>query len=293
MKIEGKITATPTVLGESTLWDFRDNSLYWIDIEGKKVHQYFPETKKDIELVLPKRLGTVILTEKEGTCIVALEDTLAYASITTKKIDLIGGPSFEGKPVRFNDGKCDPNGNFWIGTVDQKNYSDPIAKLYKVEKDKTFTVEIDGVTISNGICWSPDGKKMYYIDSPKRTVVAYDFDLSTSKISNPQTVIHTPENLGTPDGSTIDSQGMIWIAQWGGACVTRWNPKTGEMIAKVEVPAKNVTSVAFGGKNLDMLFITTAQIAMSPEEEKLYPDAGHMFFLSPGVKGVRAYIFKN
>src|ERR1035437_767181 len=185
MKIEGKITATPTVLGESTLWDFRDNSLYWIDIEGKKVHQYFPETKKDIELVLPKRLGTVILTEKEGTCIVALEDTLAYASITTKKIDLIGGPSFEGKPVRFNDGKCDPNGNFWIGTVDQKNYSDPIAKLYKVEKDKTFTVEIDGVTISNGICWSPDGKKMYYIDSPKRTVVAYDFDLSTSKISNP------------------------------------------------------------------------------------------------------------
>jgi sugar lactone lactonase YvrE len=293
MKIEGKITSTPAMLGESLMWDYRDNSLYWIDIEGKKVHQYFAETKIDNELALPKRPGTVVLTEKTGNCVLALEDSISFVTIASKRIDMISGPSFEGKPLRFNDGKCDPNGTFWLGTVDTKNYSDPIAKLYKIEKDKTFTVELEGVTISNGICWSPDGTKMYYIDSPTRSVVAYNFDLKTGKKSNPQTVIHTPENLGTPDGSTIDAEGMIWIAQWGGACVTRWNPKTGEMIAKVDVPAKNVTSVAFGGKNLDILYITTAQIAMSHDEEKQYPEAGHIFYVSPGVKGVKAYIFRN
>jgi len=293
MKIEGKITQKPALLGESLMWDYRNNSLYWIDIEGKKLHHYFVDSKIETQMALPKKPGTVVLTKNEETCVIALEDTISYINLEDKTIAPISGPSLQGKPLRFNDGKCDPLGHLWIGTVDIKNYADPIAKLYKMELDKTFTVKIDEVTVSNGICWSLDGTTIYYIDSPKRSVVAYDFDLQTGKISNQRTVIHTAPELGTPDGSCIDAEGMLWVAQWGGACVTRWNPKTGEMIGKVDVPAKNVTSVAFGGINLEILYITTAQIAMSHDEELKYPEAGHLFYLVPGVKGVKTSIFKD
>jgi sugar lactone lactonase YvrE len=292
MNVEGKVTDNAAQLGEGAMWDYRTNLLYWIDIEGKSLHRYNPETKQDKVMTLHKRPGTVVLTKDVNSCVVALEDTICEVSMEKNTITAISGPSFNGAPVRFNDGKCDPLGNFWIGTVDCKDYANPIAKLYRMEADKTFTVEKEGVTISNGIAWSPDGKKMYYIDSPTRTVVAYDIDPKTGNKSNPKVVINTPENLGTPDGSAIDAEGMLWIAQWGGACVTRWNPNTGEMIGKVAVPAKNVTSVAFGGKNLDILYITTAKIAMSPEDEKIYTEAGHLFYLKPGVKGIKACLMK-
>lgn len=293
MKVEGKITNTPAQLGEGAMWDYRTNLLYWIDIEGKSLHKYNPETKSDVTMLLPKRPGTVVLTNDNNKCIVALEDSICYVSIDKNNITPISGPGFNGAPVRFNDGKCDPLGNLWVGTVDNKDYANPIAKLYRFDANKIFTVEKEGVVVSNGIAWSPDGKKMYYIDSPTRTVVAYDIDPKTGNKSNPKIVIKTPENLGTPDGSTIDAEGMLWVAQWGGACITRWNPQTGEMIGKVDVPAKNVTSVAFGGKDLDILYITTAKIAMSPEDEKTFTGAGNTFFLKPGVKGIKACIFNG
>jgi len=291
MQATEKITTKPALLAESPMWDYRSNSLLWIDIEGKSLHKYSFDTKTEKTLSLGKRPGTVVLTEQEDIQIAALEDSLAYTCIRCNKIDKISGPDYKGQPVRFNDGKVDPLGHLWIGTVDCKDYSNPIAHLYKFEKDQTFTIKKAGVTTSNGISWSPDGTIMYYIDSPTRTVVAYDFDLKTGDIFNPRVVIHTPEDLGTPDGSTIDAEGMLWVAQWGGSCVIRWNPKNGKILEKIQVPAKNVTAVAFGGPNLDILFITTAQIAMSPEDEKRYPDAGNIFTIKPGVKGIKANIF--
>ena len=292
MKVEGKITNTPAMLGEGAMWDYRTNELYWIDIDGKKLHRYNVETKHEKVMQLPKAPGTVVLTEDKNTCVVALVDTICSVSMNNNSIVPLSGLSFNGVPVRFNDGKCDPLGHFWVGTIDCKDYAKPIAKLYRMEADKTLTVEKNGVVNSNGIAWSPDGTKMYYIDTPTHTVVAYDIETKTGNKSNPKVVIHTPENLGVPDGSTIDAEGMLWIAQWGGACVTRWNPQTGEMIGKIEVPALNVTSVAFGGKDLDILFITTAKIGMSPDDEKKYPDAGQLFYAKPGVKGIKACLLK-
>jgi len=293
IKLLGKITKQPALLGESPIWDHRNNSLLWIDIEGKMLHQYSVETATDKSFPLPKKPGTVVPTQKQWVVLLALEDTVSYLDMNTNAITNISGPGYEGKPVRFNDGKCDALGNFWIGTVDTKNYNDPIAKLYRFDAKYQFAVEKEAVSVSNGISWSPDGKKMYYIDSPTRTVIAYDVNTKTGNISNPTTIIHTPQDLGTPDGSTIDAEGMLWVAQWGGACVMRWDPQTGKLLAKVAVPARNITAMAFGGKDLDILYITTAKIAMSPEDEELFPDAGNIFYCKPGCKGIPAKLFSK
>ena len=160
-----------------------------------------------------------------------------------------------------------------------------------MERNGDTTVVKTDVVISNGITWSSDGKKMYYIDSPTRTVVAYDFDQGKGAVSNPRVVITTPENLGTPDGSCMDAEGKLWVAQWGGACVIRWDPETGRQLAKVDLPVLNITSVAFGGENLDTLFITTSLVG-NPAGKKEYEKAGHLFSTKPGVKGAKAYYFQ-
>ena len=152
---------------------------------------------------------------------------------------------------------------------------------------------LDSVTISNGVAWSPDGTKMYYQDTPTRCVSQFDFNEEKGEISNRKEVIQLPEELGTPDGNTIDEEGMLWVANWGAACVTRWNPNTGELLQKIDVPALNVSAVAFGGEHLDELYITTAALWMPEGEEKNYPDAGKLFVVKPGVRGIKCNYFKK
>lgn len=142
---------------------------------------------------------------------------------------------------------------------------------------------IDDVTISNGIVWSQDKTRMYYIDTPTQKVMAYDYDNETGKISNPEVAVNIPDGLGYPDGSTMDSEGMLWIAMWGGQAVTRWNPETGKLLERITIPALNVTSCAFGGRNLETLFITTARAGMSEEQISRFPESGGLFKIKPGV----------
>ncbi len=152
---------------------------------------------------------------------------------------------------------------------------------------------IENVSISNGIVWSLDSDKMYYIDTPTQKVMVYDFNIETGEISNPKIAIEVSSDLGAPDGMTIDEEGNLWIALWGGSAVGCWNPESGELLRTVEVPAKNVTSCAFGGDNLETLYITTARTSTSDEELEKYPNAGGVFKTNPGVKGIKAFFFKT
>ncbi|MNL47740.1 L-arabinolactonase [compost metagenome] len=148
-----------------------------------------------------------------------------------------------------------------------------------------------GVTTSNGIAWSSDKKTMYYIDTLTQKVVAYIYDDKTGQISAPYEAITVPDSMGKPDGCTMDAEDMIWIALWGGQSVSRWNPQTGELLCKIEVPAKNVTSCAFGGQSLDTLYITTARTSTTEEDLVRYPYSGGVFAVTPGVKGIKANPF--
>ena len=156
-----------------------------------------------------------------------------------------------------------------------------------------YKTVLKDVTVSNGICWSLDGNKMYYQDSPLRTISAFDFNLNKCTISEREEVVKIPKDMGTPDGNTMDATGMVWMANWGGACVSKWNPHTGQMLQKVDIPAYNVTSVAFGGENLEDLYITTASKYMPEDKESLYPDAGKLFVCKPGCKGIKANYFSK
>ena len=282
---------TNALLGEGAFWDTQNKMLYWIDIEGKKLHLFNPSNSTNRTIQLPQRIGTVV-PQNDTTVVMGLEDGIYKLNINTQALTLLSPVEKEATYNRFNDGKCDPNGNLWIGSMHLEQ-SAPRGKVYKIAPSGKTTMMIDTVTISNGIVWSKDSKTMYYIDTPTGEVRAYDFNPKTSTISNPRVVITVAPKYGYPDGMAIDSNDHLWIGMWNGNAVAKYDPKTGTLLGKIAVPAHNVTSCAFGGQNLDQLFITTASVDMTPKEQEKYPLAGSLFIANPGVKGVKSIRFGN
>ena len=273
-----KITNYRALLGEGDIWNHITSELYWVDIEEKKLMILDPEKNINKTFEVDMMIGTVVPAE-DGNVLIALEDGIYRLDLTTqKKVKLASNPDAN---TRFNDGKCDPSGSFWAGTMDYR-CKHAIGNLYRLNSNGSLKKMITGITVSNGITWSPDGKKMYYIDTPTQKVVEYDFDITIGDITFARDAVVIPHDMGMPDGCTIDEEGMLWIAMWGGASVTRWNPHNGELLTKIDLPVLYVTSVAFGGKNLDILYITTAS-----QGDMNNPDAGYLFMYGPGVKGIK------
>lgn len=278
---------THSTLGEGAIWNHEDQMLYWVDIEQKKLHWLEPLTLAHQTATFSKKTTTVVPTTK-GKLLIGMEDGIYSYDKSIDKLTLITlNPENNSTQNRFNDGKCDPAGRLWIGTMGDHQS----AALYCLKADNNLHTMQTGITNSNGILWSPDHNTMYYIDTPTYQVKAYDFNTDTGKITNPRIVITVPTHMGYPDGATIDSEGMIWIALWGGYCVSRWNPKTGELLSTITVPSKNVTSCAFGGKNLDTLYITSARGQLSEDELIRYPHSGGLFTAKPGVTGMQTNLF--
>ncbi|MGD9328549.1 MAG: SMP-30/gluconolactonase/LRE family protein [Cyclobacteriaceae bacterium] len=278
----------PASLGEGAIWNHETNTFWWVDIEGRKLNIYDPMTKSNRVIDVKERIGTVV-PAKSGGAIVALENGIFHLDLESEEMKMICNPLEELDTIRFNDGKCDPAGRLWVGSMSLK-FIKGAASLYTINPDGSYRKVFGGVTVSNGIIWSNDHKTLYYIDTPVGNVRAWDYDLVTGDISNERVLISIPEGMGGPDGMTIDKEGKLWIAMWGGNQVSRWDPENGELIGKVEVPAPNVTSCAFGGPDLDVLYITTAGGDNQKMKED-YPLAGSVFKVKPGVKGVRADFF--
>lgn len=279
----------PSLLGEGAFWNHKSGELYWIDIDGKKLHIYNPETKTNHSFPTPSRIGTVV-PQTDTTAVIALEDGIYIINTENGNIEALSEVEKEMTFNRFNDGKCDPNGNLWVGSMHLEQMI-PMGSVYKISETGETTKMIDSVTISNGIVWTKDASAMYYIDTPTQNIQVFDFDVATSTLSNERTAVRVPKALGFPDGMSIDEEDMLWVGLWNGNAIGRFDPKTGKLISKIEVPAHNVTSCAFGGKNLDKLYITTASVDMTEEEKANYPLAGSLFVADPGVKGVRSEFF--
>lgn len=278
-------------LGEGAIWNPKTGELLWIDIHAEILNLYNPATGNNKEMFTGQKIGTVVPTES-GDVLVALKNGIYRLDPQTGTKKLIVNPESHLPNNRFNDGKCDPAGRLWVGTMSMENEKNA-GTLYRLDADSSVHTMIENVSISNGIAWSPNGKKMYYIDTPTQKMMAYDFDRETGRISNARVAVVVPEEMGSPDGMTIDAKGNVWIALWGGAAVGCWNPENGKLLKTIAVPAKNVTSCAFGGKNLETLFITTARTGTSDEELEKFPNAGGVFKTKPGAKGVRAYFFND
>jgi sugar lactone lactonase YvrE len=278
-------------LGEGSIWHPKENKLYWVDIEGKSLHIYDPVTNKDKEFALGSRVGTVVPIESGGA-LVALQSGIHKIDTKTGKLTFISNPLPDTVNLRFNDGKCDPAGRFWIGTLamDSRRRG---AVLWRMDKDKSLHLMLDSVSISNGIVWTADRKTMYYNDTPTGTIQGFDYDDKTGEISNRRVVVRTARGGGSPDGMTIDADGNLWVALWGSGSVGKFDPRTGQLLQKIIVPAPNVSSCAFGGKNLETLYITTARAWVSEEKLKEFPLSVGLFAVKPGVRGVPAEFYKG
>ncbi len=285
------IEGTSALLGEGSIWDHKKDVLYWIDIQGKKLFEYDPAKNSHTTYELNQNVGTVV-PESNNSVIVALSDGIYRKYFSPESLEFIAKPQSLKPEERFNDGKCDPAGRLWVGSMRTKGKAGD-SFLYSYEPSSGFTEKLDSISISNGIIWSIDGTKMYYIDTPTAKVMEYDFDISTGSINNGRVAVEIPDSLGFPDGMTIDEEGKLWIGMWSGHAVCRFDPESGDLIERIMIPAKNVTSCAFGGEKLDTLYITTASVGMDEEEKENYPNAGGLFKVVPGVKGIESSFYRS
>jgi sugar lactone lactonase YvrE len=280
---------TKAALGEGAIWDAERQVLYWVDILSCHVHIYDPVTGQDRIIDVGQYVGTVV-PRRSGGLMLALHHGFASLDLETGQVEIVADPEQHLPDNRFNDGKCDPAGRFWAGTLALDGKPE-VASLYRLDADMSVHKMLDQVTCSNGIVWTLDNKTMYYIDTALRRVDAFDYDHETGAISGRRAAFEVPAEMGYPDGSTLDSEGMLWVALWQGGAVSRWNPVTGELLQVVEVAAPNVTSCAFGGPSLDQLYATTARNGLSEEALAQYPLAGGLFRAEVGVTGMRAFGF--
>lgn len=271
------------MLGEGPAWDAKTQTLYWVDILGMRVYagtRTLAQLEEFIGCLAPCKNGHLILGTRFD--FVDLEPD-------SGKLKMLAHLESEAPANRLNDGKCDPAGNFLAGTMDM-NEKDPSGTLYSFN-GRTVTALFGGVVVSNGLAWSPDHKTLYYIDTPSREVKAFDYDLTTGTPANMRVVIRLDEALGWPDGMTSDMDGNLWIAMWGGAQVTKWNPDTGELLAQIPVPALHTSSCVFGGRDMNELYITSARTGMSDRDLLNYPLSGGLFKVVTNTTGMQTFEF--
>lgn len=274
--------------GEGPVW-WKDSLLY-VDIEGKKLIKLNPETQQEIVSEIGERIGTVVPTEGDDVLYAGDTGYIHFNTTTGKKTNL-GDPEAELRDTnRFNEGKCDPAGRFWAGTISlTKNTG--TANLYYLDTDGNLSLKLPELTNSNGICWSADTKTMYHIDTPTKQIRAFDYDLRAGNIENGRVIIDTAANGYTtsPDGMTIDSNGNLWVAFCHGGCVACFDPNKDKHLQRVDLPCIETTACAFGGANLDRLFVTTG---IKPDLDE--PGAGKIHVIDGlGVQGVPAFAYKG
>lgn len=283
--MEAKLVNAPlSMLGEGPCWDKDAQKLYWVDIIGKAIHILDCRTEELRKIQLDQYVGAVVL-HADGGLLAALQHGFFRINLEAEKLEALGDPESERETNRFNDGKCDPAGRFWAGTMSLVGEKQAGA-LYCLDHDGEIREITTNVTISNGLAWSPDEQTMYYIDTPTCKVSAFDYDKDSGEISNRRTVIEVPEKEGFPDGMCIDKEGKLWIAHWGGWQVARWDPQTGEKLDSIRVPAAQTSSCAFAGPDMDEMFITTAREGLSDDELADQPQAGGLFKVKLPVQGM-------
>ncbi len=277
-------------LGEGPIWDTRENVLWWIDINECRLHRFDPATKHNASYDIGQRVGTVV-PRASGGLMLAVQNGFASYDPATQRLEIVADPEAHLPQNRFNDGKCDPAGRVWAGTLELVEHDMTAGTLYCLYPDGRVEPKVPQVGISNGIVWTSDKRTMYFIDSPTRRVDAFDYDDATGTISSRRTAIALPDGMGFPDGMTIDSEDKLWVALWSGWGIARFDPITGELLEKIDVQASQVTACAFGGPELKDLYITTARRDLVGDALNDQPHAGGLFHYRTNVAGVPSAAF--
>ncbi len=276
-------------LSECPVWDAADESLYWVDITGESLFCLDMRTMECKRQDMGKLIGMTALGP-EGSMVAALEDCVVLLGKSGRRLVAKNPESGHVPGTCFNDGKCDSLGRLWVGTCNNQG-REKAAGLYRIDGDGDVQKMLSGITESNGIDWSPDGRYMYYVDTPSGILWRFDYNLSSGSISNRMPLLDYRQEPGVFDGLTVDAEGNLWVAHWGGFQVSGWNPDTREKIAEIRLPVPNVSCCAFGGKDRRTLFITTS-VGRDKSIALRYPLSGAIFRARMDCPGMPCNCFR-
>ena len=273
-------------LGEGPVWDPDRRLLWWVDILGGVVHGFDPATGDDRAIAIGEAVGAIAL-RASGGLIVAAAGRIGALDPETGRIDDLVTFEPETPPRRMNDAKCDPTGALWVGRM-ALDGAPGLGSLLRLDPDLRLTIVETGLAVPNGMAWSTDGRRMYFIDSMRRQITEQAFDAATRMVEPGRPLLDFPEAAGLPDGMTIDTEGCLWVAMWGGGRVLRIAPD-GRTIDRIDVPGvSQASSCTFGGDDLGDLYITTARENFTEDDATHEPNAGGLFRVRPGPRGMLA-----
>jgi sugar lactone lactonase YvrE len=274
-------------VAEGPRWDPRVDRLLWVDILAGEIHLLEPETGDDRIMGIGRHVGAALPRSRGGYAVAAREGFVGLADDGTEELLQL---LFDDGTCRLNDARCDGAGRMW-GTSLTYDMTPGTAALYCMDTERTVIEVVGGLWLGNGIDWSPDDAAMYLVDTYSHGIDRLGFDLMTGEVRDRRRLVEIPERLGNPDGLTVDAEGCIWVAVYGGGCVHRYTPE-GTLDTVVEVPGvSNVTSPGFGGSKMDRLFVTTARENLGDEQRRRQPHAGAIFALDPGVSGQPTHMY--
>lgn len=278
------------LLGEGVQWNQQDGCFWWTDIHSAKLYRYHLADKKLSQWNLPEKLGCFAFAKNDSRLLAAFASGFAWYEPETGALEWIAKPEAHLIGNRSNDGRCDRQGRFWMGTIrEQQHTPEQCASLYSLSIDGDVKQHLSGLHISNALCWSPDSRKLYHADSPSHSIRVYDFDAQTGGLSNSQIFAQTEAGI-EPDGACVDAEGYVWNAQWGGNRVVRYAPDGSKNLV-LDMPVSQATCVAFGGKDLNLLAVTSARIGLSDEAIAQQPQAGHLFIFETEFTGLPEALF--
>jgi sugar lactone lactonase YvrE len=265
-------------LAEGPVWT--GDSLWWVDLEMGRVHHTDPATGSDEVIEVGEPVGAVI-PRVGGGAVLGMRDGVALWDADGREERRIPIEADDDES-RMNDAACDPIGRLFTGTMTHDHRR---SALYRVDPDRTVTTVVTGIGISNGLGWSPDGARMYYVDTPTQRVDVMTYDVDTGAVGERQPLVRIADGEGYPDGMTVDADGHLWVAFWDGGCVRRYDPH-GRLVRTVPLPVDRVTSCTFGGRHLDRLYVTTASTGLDDARLAAQPLAGSILAVDPGCRGL-------
>ena len=272
------------VLGEGILWDSQRHQLWWTDIQSRRLYRYDWALAATHTREMPERVGSFGLVAGSERLITANARGLAWYDPRDESTTWLARPENLHPAVRFNDGRVDRQGRFWSGTMVEGDHPAVSASLYSFDRNHGLRQHLDAVKISNGLCLSPDGRALYFADSPTHTIRVFELHEPEGTLGPGRVFVQTPAGAD-PDGATIDADGCLWSAHWGAGCVVRYTP-AGRIDRTLRIPVSQPTCVCFGGPDLDVLCITTARIGLSDASSRTEPNAGDVFLYRVGVRGL-------
>jgi sugar lactone lactonase YvrE len=279
----------PMQTGESPIWHAQESALYWVDIPGKTVHRLHPASGKHSSWRMASE-PSAIAADVDNNLVVATRNGFVYLNTSSGEMeDMVAAP-YDTKVMRFNDGRVDPAGRFWVGTMYEPR-DQAKAEMYVLDKGQLRQAWSGGMTNSNGLAWTPDGKTMFHADTTSHRIDVYDYDVASGTHSNGRNLVtfEADKTTGTyggrPDGAAMDSEGNYWIAMYEGARLLKLTPG-GELLQQIDLPVRCPTAVAFGGPDLRTLYVTSAAGGRSPEELAQYPHSGKVLAFAVDVAGL-------